>query len=88
MYVPHGDDVLLVASLGGAPKNPIWYHNIVKNPGVDITYRGLRKSYTARLAQADEKPAMGPVCDGCYAPFADYRKRTTRDIPIFVCSPV
>jgi len=87
MYVPHDGDVLLVASLGGAPKNPTWYHNIVKNPGIDITYRGLRKSYTARLATADEKSAMWPVCDKCYAPFADYRKRTTRDIPIFVCSP-
>ena len=88
MYVPHGDDVLLVASLGGAPKNPIWYHNIVKNPGIDITYRGVSKSYTARLAQADEKPALWPVCDGCYAPYAHYRKRTTRDIPIFICSQV
>jgi len=88
MYVPHGDDVLLVASLGGAPKNPIWYHNIVKNPGIDITYRGVSKSYTARLAQADEKPALWPVCDSCYAPYAHYRKRTTRDIPIFICSQV
>jgi len=64
MYVPHGDGVLLVASQGGAPKNPVWYHNLVKHA-----------------------EALWPVCDRHYAPYAEYRTRTTRDIPIFVCEP-
>jgi deazaflavin-dependent oxidoreductase (nitroreductase family) len=88
MYVPRGDQVLLVASMGGAPKNPTWYHNLVKNPEVEISYRGKRSRYRTRLATPDEKPDMWPVCDQAYAPFADYRKLTSRDIPIFVCDPL
>jgi deazaflavin-dependent oxidoreductase (nitroreductase family) len=85
MYVPYKGGVLLVASQGGAPKNPVWYHNIVKNPDIEVRYRGKPMQLRARLATAEEKPALWPICDAAYAPYADYRARTTRDIPIFVC---
>jgi deazaflavin-dependent oxidoreductase (nitroreductase family) len=88
MYVPHREGVLLVASQGGAPRNPVWYHNLVKHPEIEVTHRGRRMRLRARLASAEEKPELWPVCDRHYAPYADYRKRTTRDIPIFVCEPV
>jgi deazaflavin-dependent oxidoreductase (nitroreductase family) len=88
MYVPYRDGVLLVASLGGAPKNPVWYHNLVAHPVVEVRHRGRRMKLRARLARPEEKPALWPICDQHYAPYADYRKRTTRDIPIFVCEPV
>jgi deazaflavin-dependent oxidoreductase (nitroreductase family) len=88
MYVPHRDGVLLVASMGGAPSNPVWYHNLVKHPDIEVTQRGRRLKLRARLARADEKPSLWPICDRHYAPYADYRRRTTRDIPIFVCEPV
>lgn len=88
MYVPYQDGVLLVASLGGAPKNPVWYYNIAKNPDITVSHRGKTMSLRARQATADEKPSLWPVCDSCYAPYADYRARTDRDIPIFVCEPV
>ncbi len=87
MYVPHGEGVLLVASLGGAPKNPVWYHNLVKRPDIEVEHRGRRMNLRARLATSAEKPTLWPICDQHYAPYADYRKRTTRDIPIFVCEP-
>jgi deazaflavin-dependent oxidoreductase (nitroreductase family) len=87
MYVPYREGVLLVASLGGAPKNPVWYHNLVKHPVIEVRHRGRRMQLRARLATAEEKPALWPLCDQRYAPYADYRKRTTRDIPIFVCEP-
>ena len=87
MYVPHGDGVLLVASQGGAPKNPVWYHNLVKHPDISVSHRGRRLDLRARLASAEEKPALWPVCDAHYAPYAEYRQRTTREIPIFVCEP-
>jgi deazaflavin-dependent oxidoreductase (nitroreductase family) len=87
MYVPHQDGVLLVASQGGAPKNPVWYGNLVKHPDIEVNHRGRVMKLRARLATPDEKPALWPVCDEHYAPYADYRKRTTRDIPIFVCEP-
>lgn len=87
MYVPHGKGVLLVASQGGAPKNPVWYHNIAKNPEIEVLHRGRLMKLRARIATADEKPVLWPICDAHYAPYADYRARTTRDIPIFVCEP-
>ena len=87
MYVPWEEGVLLVASQGGAPKNPVWYHNLVKHPDIEVRYRGRTMKLRARLAAAEEKPAMWPVCDDHYAPYADYRARTSRDIPIFVCEP-
>ncbi len=87
MYVPHGRGVLLVASVGGNPRNPAWYHNLVKHPDIVIEHRGKRTPMTARLASAEEKPALWPVCDRYYPPYAVYRAATTRDIPVFICEP-
>ena len=87
MYVPYEEGVLLVASQGGAPKNPVWYRNLVENPEIGVSHRGRSMKLHVRLATPEEKPALWPICDGHYAPYADYRKRTTRDIPIFVCQP-
>jgi F420H(2)-dependent quinone reductase len=87
LYVPYRDGVLLVASLGGAPQNPVWYNNLVKHPEITVSHRRRRMNLRARLATPQEKPNLWPICDQHYAPYADYRKRTTRDIPIFVCEP-
>jgi deazaflavin-dependent oxidoreductase (nitroreductase family) len=85
MYVPYRDGILLVASQGGAPRNPAWYYNLVKYPDIQVSHRGRRMTLRARLATADEKPDLWPICDQAYAAYADYRARTSRDIPIFVC---
>jgi deazaflavin-dependent oxidoreductase (nitroreductase family) len=87
MYVPHEEGVILVASQGGAPKNPIWYNNLVKHPDIDVRHRGRKMTLRARLAPAEEKASLWPTCDKHYAPFEDYRNRTDRDIPMFVCEP-
>ncbi len=87
MYVPYKQGVLLVASQGGAPKNPVWYGNLVKHPEIEVDYRGKRMELRARLATPEEKPELWPICDQHYAPYAEYRTRTTREIPIFVCEP-
>ena len=88
MYVPYRDGVLLVASLGGAPSNPVWYHNLVKHPEIVVRHRGSSMNLRARLAAPKEKPELWQVYDQYYPAYADYRKRTTRDIPIFVCEPL
>jgi len=87
MYVPYRGGVLLVASQGGAPKNPVWYRNLVAHPEISVRHRGRVMALRARPATAAEKPELWPVCDQSYADFADYRRRTDRDIPIFVCEP-
>jgi deazaflavin-dependent oxidoreductase (nitroreductase family) len=87
MYVPYQQGVLLVASQGGAPKNPVWFGNLVKHPDIAVNHRGKRMSLRARQAKPEEKAALWPICDQHYAPYAEYRERTTREIPIFVCEP-
>ena len=87
MYVPYKKGVLLVASQGGNPNNPICYHNLTKNPDVTVEHRGKHMKLRARLAGAEEKANLWPICDSHYAPFVDYRSFTDRDIPIFVCEP-
>ena len=87
MYIPYRAGVLLVASQGGAPRNPGWYFNLVKYPDIKVSQRGRRMTLRARVATANEKPDLWPICDQHYAPYADYRARTSRKIPIFVCEP-
>ena len=87
MYVPYRDGVLLVASRGGSPNHPVWYYNIAANPDITVRHRGKEMALRARQATAAEKPELWPVCDSHYAPYADYRARTDRDIPIFICEP-
>jgi len=87
MYVPYRDGVLLVASLGGSFRNPAWYHNLVKHPEIAVEHRGRHMELRARLATAEEKGELWPICDRHYRPYAAYRRRTSRDIPIFVCEP-
>ncbi len=88
MYIPYREGVLLVASQGGNPKNPTWYFNLVKHPDIEVEHRGRHMKLRARIATADEKPELWPICYESYAPFEEYRQRTSRDIPIFVCESV
>lgn len=87
MYVPHGDNVILVASLAGAPQNPFWYHNLRAHPNIEVGYDGQRRNLRARIVDSTEKAELWPICVEHYASFEDYQKRTNRDIPIFICEP-
>jgi deazaflavin-dependent oxidoreductase (nitroreductase family) len=87
MYTPHGDNVLIVASLGGAPKHPVWYHNLIANPKVTIQQGGRTRAMTVRQATPQEKAELWPVCVASYPAFADYQARTERDIPVMICEP-
>lgn len=85
MYVPHSKGVILVASQGGAPKHPVWYHNLIKNPEVEVTQGGETRKLTARHVNSEEKAELWPTCVKHYPPYADYQTRTDRDIPVFLC---
>ena len=87
MYTAHGDDVLLVASLGGAPKNPVWYYNLVAHPDITIQVGTAKRRMRARQASADEKARLWPVVVASYPSFDAYRQKTDRDIPLMICSP-
>ncbi|MCL4104464.1 UNVERIFIED_CONTAM: hypothetical protein GTU68_047426 [Idotea baltica] len=85
MYVPHDKGVILVASQGGAPKHPVWYHNLVKNPQIEVTQGGRRMALTARRVSDAEKAELWPTCCEYYPPFQQYQNRTERNIPVFLC---
>jgi deazaflavin-dependent oxidoreductase (nitroreductase family) len=87
MYVPNGAGVILVASLGGAPNHPSWYHNLVAHPDIEVMVKGETRKLRARIASKDEKAALWPRCVAAYPPYQTYQDRTSRDIPLFICDP-
>ena len=87
MYVPYNDGVLLVASQGGAPKNPVWYYNIAADPNIEVTVGGQARKMLARQVSDEEKAALWPHLVSLYPDFDEYQARTDRNIPVFECSP-
>ena len=87
MYVPFEEGAILVASLGGAPRHPTWYYNLVANPDIEVHAGGRAMKLRARQVAADEKARLWPVCCEHYPDYANYQKRTDRDIPVFNCQP-
>jgi deazaflavin-dependent oxidoreductase (nitroreductase family) len=88
MHVPHGEQKILVASLGGISKNPVWYYNLKATPDITITADGVSGAYRAQEVSAEEKASLWPVIVDAYPPYDEYQARTDRDIPVFVCDPV
>ena len=87
IHVPHGDDVLLVASQGGMHANPAWFHNLMACPEISVTTGSRTRRMHARLANDDEKATLWPLAVAAYPGFARYQRRTARNIPLFICSP-
>jgi deazaflavin-dependent oxidoreductase (nitroreductase family) len=79
--------VILVASRGGAENNPEWYRNLSANPDVEITIDGVTRKMRARTASPDEKRALWPDIVKAYKGYANYQRRTARDIPVVICEP-
>ena len=87
MRVEHNGEYAVVASLGGAPKHPTWYFNIVADPHVELQDGPVSKDYDAREVHGEEKAAWWERAVEAYPPYADYQKKTDRQIPVFVLSP-
>jgi deazaflavin-dependent oxidoreductase (nitroreductase family) len=88
MRVEQGGEYAVVASLGGAPKHPVWYHNLKKNPHVELQDGPVKHDYLAREVTGEEKAAWWERAVAAYPDYADYQKKTTREIPVFVLSPM
>lgn len=88
MRVEHGGQYAVVASLGGAPKHPVWYHNLVKNPHVELQDGAEKHDYLARELSGDEKSLWWERAVAAYPPYADYQAKTDRQIPVFVLEPL
>jgi deazaflavin-dependent oxidoreductase (nitroreductase family) len=87
MRVEHDGVYAIVASLGGAPKHPVWYYNVKADPKVDLQDGTVTKDYVAREVFGEEKAVWWERAVATYADYADYQKKTTREIPVFVLEP-
>ena len=88
MRVEHNGEYAIVASLGGAPKNPVWYYNVKANPRVELQDGSETHDYDAREVFGDEKAAWWDRCVQAWPDYADYQKKTERQIPVFVLTRV
>jgi deazaflavin-dependent oxidoreductase (nitroreductase family) len=80
----HGDDYLIVGSMGGAPKPPKWYLNLQANPDVHVQVKGDRFAAHARTAADEEKPELWKTMTSVWPDYDVYQTRTTRVIPVVV----
>ena len=88
MRVEHDGEYAIVASLGGAPKNPVWYYNVVANPRVELQDGTVTRDYDAREVFGDEKASWWERAVQVWPDYAGYQEKTDRQIPVFVLTPV
>ncbi|BBZ33863.1 nitroreductase family deazaflavin-dependent oxidoreductase [Mycolicibacterium confluentis] len=88
MRVEHDGEYAVVASLGGAPKHPVWYFNIKANPLVELQDGTSSGDYEAREVFGDEKAVWWERAVAAWPDYAEYQKKTDRQIPVFVLTPV
>jgi len=84
VYVRDGDDVVIVASKGGHPKHPAWYHNLMANPEATVQIGSERQAVRARVASAEERGRLWDKAVQTYAGYRGYQERTDREIPLVV----
>jgi deazaflavin-dependent oxidoreductase (nitroreductase family) len=87
LYGVDGEDLILVASKGGYPKNPAWFHNLVANPDTTVQVGSRRRPVHAHVADAEERERLWPLMLKVYSGYTDYQRRTEREIPLIILSP-
>lgn len=88
MRVEHDGSYAIVASLGGAPKNPVWYHNVKAHPRVEVQDGTASGDYDAREVFDDEKALWWERAVAAWPDYANYQAKTDRQIPVFVLTPI
>jgi deazaflavin-dependent oxidoreductase (nitroreductase family) len=88
MRVEHDGTYAVVASLGGAARNPAWYHNLRVNPDCELQDGSTRRDYVAREVTGEEKAVWWERAVEAFPLYAGYQKKTRRVIPVFVLEPI
>ena len=89
MRVKDGDSYVLVGSVGGAPQNPAWVHNLRAEPDVEIRdLQDVRRMRVREVTDAEERSRLWAIAVSAYPPYGDYQKNTSRQIPVFIAEPV
>ena len=87
--IPGTEEYIVVGSVGGAPKNPSWYHNLLAHPDkVTIQDGATKRAYSARLAEGDERAELWAHAVEVFPSYAEYQTRTDRVIPVFRMTPI
>jgi deazaflavin-dependent oxidoreductase (nitroreductase family) len=85
LYTRDGDNLLIVASKGGFPKHPAWFHNLVANPDTTIQVGSKKRRVHARVADPEERKRLWPLAVKTYAGYEDYAARSKgREIPLVI----
>ena len=87
MRVEHDGEYAVVASLGGAPQHPVWYYNLTANPHVELQDGPVKQDYLARELEGTERDAWWERAVEAWPDYAEYQKKTTRVLPVFVLTP-
>ncbi|MFJ5775511.1 nitroreductase family deazaflavin-dependent oxidoreductase [Streptomyces sp. NPDC093094] len=88
MRVEHEGSYAAVASVGGAPKNPVWYHNLQADPRVELQDGPVKQDMKAREVTGEERQAWWERAVEAFPQYAEYQRMTDRTIPVFVLEPV
>jgi F420H(2)-dependent quinone reductase len=88
IYLPDGDDLVVVGSKGGSHKHPAWFLNLREMAETSVEVGGNRRRVTVRVATAGERERLWPLVVDLYADYATYQERTEREIPLVILSPV
>ena len=86
-YLRDGDDYVIVASKGGHPQHPAWFHNLRADPDVTVQVGSSRTPVHARVATAQERTRLWPRVVALWAGYDDYQRRTEREIPLVILEP-
>jgi deazaflavin-dependent oxidoreductase (nitroreductase family) len=84
VYATDGDRLVIIASKGGAPTNPDWYHNLLANPAATVELPGETVPVRARVAEGEERDRLYDAMAAQMPNFAEYQRNTTRRIPVVV----
>jgi deazaflavin-dependent oxidoreductase (nitroreductase family) len=87
VYGRDGANFVLVASKGGYPKNPAWFHNLLAHPDTAVQVGSRRRDVHARVATSEERARLWALMLGVYGGYADYQRRTEREIPLVILEP-
>ena len=87
MRVEHAGRYAAVASLGGAPRHPVWYHNLSAHPRVELQDGPVKREYLAHLATGEERREWWQRAVEAFPDYAAYQEKTDREIPLFVLGP-
>ena len=87
LYLEDGGRYVVIASVGGAPKHPAWYLNLLANPTATIEVGRRKLAVSATTASAEERARLWPLAVQMYSGYDDYQAKTSREIPVVILAP-